>query len=51
MPRTAERITGYRCLRCNHLTVPRNGDRPKRCGKCKSPYWDKPKVRFPKAKP
>jgi hypothetical protein len=28
------------CLRCGHEWVRRIVDRPKRCPKCISPYWD-----------
>ena len=35
-------IRGYRC-RCGHEWLPRNGQRPSVCPKCKSPRWDKPK--------
>jgi len=31
-----------KCLRCNHEWVPRR-EEVKRCPKCNSPYWDKPK--------
>ena len=35
----------FRCLRCKHEWIP-TGDRPpKVCPKCKSPYWNKPRVR------
>jgi DNA-directed RNA polymerase subunit RPC12/RpoP len=37
---TRPQKTGYRCLRCNHVTFPRGKGRPLRCGGCKSPYWD-----------
>jgi len=28
------------CLRCQSEWRGRGADTPKRCGKCKSPYWD-----------
>jgi len=31
-----------KCLRCEHEWVPRQED-VRRCPKCNSPYWDKPK--------
>ena len=32
---------GYRCERCGHEWLPRDGNKePKVCPKCKSPYWD-----------
>lgn len=34
------------CKRCGHTWTPRNGSRlPKVCPKCKSPYWDKERVK------
>ena len=48
MPRII--IEGYRCQRCNHHWAPRNGtgyrdkEDPKTCPKCKTPYWNKPRV-------
>ena len=48
MPRII--IEGYRCQRCNHHWAPRNGtgyrdkEDPKTCPKCKSPYWNKPRI-------
>jgi len=31
---------GYTCLRCGHITYRLEGP-PDRCGKCKSPYWNR----------
>lgn len=39
-------IKGKKCNRCPHEWVPNkkdNGD-PVVCPKCKSPYWDKPRL-------
>ena len=39
-------LDGFRCERCGHTWVPRattEGD-PVICPKCKSPYWNKPKL-------
>lgn len=37
------------CGRCDHLWIPEERKRkPKRCAKCKSPYWDRPRVRAPR---
>ena len=33
------------CNVCGHEWVPRKREVPKRCAKCKSPYWDRPKER------
>ena len=43
------RLTGHKCYRCGHEWLPHNKNvLPRVCPKCKSPYWDKPKVRFNK---
>jgi len=37
-------LKGYECERCQHQWVPREeGERPRVCPKCKSPYWDRPR--------
>ena len=42
-------ILGNVCFRCGHKWLPYNiEEQQKVCPKCKSPYWDKPKVRFNK---
>jgi len=42
MPRVPITIMGFRCERCSHEWIPRNGDQdPAVCPKCKSPYWDR----------
>ena len=44
MPKVNIMVTGFRCERCDHEWIPRNGNRqPKVCPKCKSPYWDRPR--------
>ena len=43
MPET--RVLGYTCNRCGHIWVPRSFRTPKTCPKCKSPYWNTPRVR------
>jgi DNA-directed RNA polymerase subunit RPC12/RpoP len=35
----------YVCNRCEHRWVPRENTEPKVCPSCKSPYWNKPRVR------
>ena len=32
----------FKCLRCGHEWIPRKIE-PKKCPKCNSPYWNKPK--------
>jgi len=43
MPETT--MKAYRCERCGHMWVPRTERKPTICPKCKSPYWDKPRLR------
>jgi DNA-directed RNA polymerase subunit RPC12/RpoP len=33
----------FKCTRCGHEWLPRSVEKPERCAKCKSPYWDKPR--------
>ncbi len=35
----------YTCNRCGHTWVPRENEEPKVCPNCKSPYWNKERVR------
>ena len=37
----------YKCLRCEGEWHPQV-DNPKACPHCHSPYWNKPKEKFPK---
>ncbi|MBI2042986.1 hypothetical protein HYT25_01205 [Candidatus Pacearchaeota archaeon] len=42
-------ILGHKCYRCDHEWVPRERmEIPEICPSCKSPYWKKPKTKFPK---
>lgn len=42
-------LIGNKCYRCEHEWLPYDKDvLPRVCPKCKSPYWDRPKVRFNK---
>ncbi len=38
---------GYQCERCGHEWIPRGdlAEEPRVCPKCKSPYWNQPRVR------
>lgn len=36
-------LTGYRCERCYHEWLPRGGEEPKVCPRCKNPYWNRPR--------
>lgn len=38
------KILGYKCERCNHTWTPRDEEEPVVCPKCKSPYWNKPRI-------
>ena len=38
-------ITIHKCLRCGHEWPSRLEKLPKQCPKCRSPYWNKPKVK------
>lgn len=39
-------IQGFLCERCKHIWAPRTktDEDPVICPKCKSPYWNRPKV-------
>ena len=43
MMKIAVTVEVYRCERCGHVWQPRRAGKPRRCGHCKSPYWDRPK--------
>jgi hypothetical protein len=38
-------VMGFHCERCEHEWIPRseNGEEPRVCPRCKSPYWNKPR--------
>ena len=39
-------VDGYRCERCNHTWQPRKKKTPPVvCPKCKSPYWNKDRIK------
>ncbi len=40
-------LTTYKCLRCDQTFTPRDqsGALPRRCGVCKSKYWNTPRRR------
>lgn len=33
----------WKCDRCDHEWLSRDGKEPIRCAKCKSPYWNQPR--------
>src|SRR5258708_6427156 len=45
MARVPITVMGYRCERCSHEWIPRNGQQaePRVCPKCHSPYWNSPR--------
>ena len=44
------KITQLECNRCHHKWYPRHLSMPKVCPKCKSPYWNKERVRKSRTK-
>ena len=37
---------GFKCERCGHEWIPNDiNTEPRVCPKCKSPYWNKPRIR------
>lgn len=44
---------GFKCLRCGYEWIPKgkrdSGKPPISCPKCRSKYWNKPRVRFRKS--
>ena len=39
------KIPTLKCNRCNHEWIRRQEIKPKTCPKCRSPYWNKARVR------
>ena len=37
-------LQGYKCERCGHEWLPTSDVEPKVCPKCKSPYWNRPRI-------
>ena len=42
------KLTKLECKRCEHEWIPRTEVYPKLCPKCKSPYWDRDRIRIKK---
>jgi predicted Zn-ribbon and HTH transcriptional regulator len=38
-------LQGYRCARCSWEWLPRSERKPTICPRCKSPYWDRERMR------
>lgn len=43
-------LSGWQCERCGHIWLPVSEEEPRVCPRCKSPYWNKPRVRAVPAK-
>ena len=41
-----KKIKIVKCNRCNHEWVLRKKSEPKWCPRCRSPYWNKPRIRL-----
>ena len=39
------KLPEFGCKRCNHKWIPRKSEKPIICPKCKSPYWDKERIK------
>ncbi len=39
------KVAAYKCERCGHIWVPKTDRRPIICPKCKSPYWDRARLK------
>lgn len=39
-------ITKAKCNRCKGEWYPKTPEPPKRCPRCGSPYWNKPRIRL-----
>ncbi len=46
-----QHLTEHVCTRCQYHWWPRQVTTPKRCARCKSPYWNSPRKQPPVAKP
>lgn len=40
------KLLKLKCKRCGHIWIPRKEEIPQRCGKCKSPYWNKELIKI-----
>jgi hypothetical protein len=44
-PPEKPKIKQRKCKRCNYTWVPRKKQKPVQCPECKSPYWNKKRVK------
>lgn len=42
---TGKKVDILKCLRCNHEWIPRSSTPPYVCSRCRSPYWNKERIR------
>lgn len=40
-----EQLPTYECKRCKHKWHPRTTEKPLLCPGCKSPYWDRERIK------
>lgn len=45
VPKASLQVNAWKCGRCGHEWIPQIVREPKRCPKCKSPYWNRPRMR------
>lgn len=36
-------LAQLRCFRCGYEWFPKSSQKPRKCARCNSPYWDKPR--------
>lgn len=44
MEERMEKVNIWKCKRCGHEWIPRKKEKPRFCPKCRSIYWDTPKI-------
>lgn len=47
MPDVLTQFPKLHCKRCPHSWWPRSPERPIKCPKCGSPYWDRERIKRP----
>ena len=43
MPQTTMTCDAWKCCRCNYVWINNREQKPMRCPKCGSVYWDRPR--------
>lgn len=46
-PRCGLNIDSFKCSRCGRVWKPKHGGIPELCPRCKSPYWNRERMRDP----